>query len=103
MHSVVNQHEFVKSSLDQLVKDLKEGSDDVRSAVAAALGSQDLQEVAAERAKLASHFSSIRDQATSEPSHGDVDYVSRFNFVGLYQSILAKVFNRIPAFEGSGV
>jgi Calcineurin-like phosphoesterase len=102
MHSVVNQHEFVRSSLDQLVKHLNEGSDDVRSAVAAAIGSQDPQKVAAERANLASHFSSIRDQATSEPSHGDVDYVSRFNFVGLYQSILAKVFNRIPALQGYG-
>lgn len=30
--------------------------------------------------------------ATSEPSQGDFDYVSRLNFVGLYQSIPARVF-----------
>ncbi|MGD0470280.1 MAG: metallophosphoesterase [Terriglobales bacterium] len=102
MHSVVNQHEFIKSSLDQLVKNLNEDSEDVRSAVAAAIGSQDPQEVATERANLASNFGSIRDKATSESSHGDVDYVSRFDLVGLYQSILAKVFNRIPALQGYG-
>jgi hypothetical protein len=102
MHSVVNQQEFVKSSLDQLVKHLNEDSEDVRSAIAAAIGSQDPLAVATERANLASHFGSIRDTAIRELSHGDVDYVSRFNFVGLYQSILAKVFNRIPALQGYG-
>ena len=102
MHSVVNQQEFVKSSLDQLVKHLSEDSEDVRSAIAAAIGSQDPLAVATERANLASHFGSIRETAAGEPSHGDIDYVSRFNFVGLYQSILAKVFNRIPALQGYG-
>ena len=102
MHTVVNQQKFVVSSLDQIVKDLNEDSEDVRSAVAAAIMSEDPQAVATERANLASHFSSIRDNATGEPSHGDVEFVSRFNFVGLYQSILAKVFNRIPALQGYG-
>jgi hypothetical protein len=102
MHSVLNQQRFVKSSLDQLVKHLNEGSNDVRSAIAAAVKSQDPQQVAAARVRLASDFSSIRDTANAEPSHGDVDYVSRFNLVGLYQSILAKIFNRIPALQGYG-
>jgi Calcineurin-like phosphoesterase len=102
MHSVVNQQKFVTSSLDQLVQHLNEDSEDVRSAVAAAIGSQDPQAVETERAGLASQFGSIRDTATNEPPHGDVEYVSRFNFVGLYQSILAKVFNRIPALQGYG-
>ncbi len=102
MHPVVNQQEFVKSSLNQLVKHLNEDSEDVRSAIAAAIGSQYPPAVATERANLASQFGSIRDTAAREPSHGDVDYVSRFTFVGLYQSILAKVFNRIPALQGYG-
>jgi|SRR5579872_65945 len=102
MHSAVNKHGFVQSSLGELVKHLSEGSGDVRSAIASAIGSQDTQEIETARIQLASHFSSIRDTAASEPSHGDVDYVSRFDLVGLYQAILAKVFNRIPALQGYG-
>lgn len=102
MHSVVNRQEFVNSSLDELVKHLNEGSKDVRAAVAAAIGSQDPLAVETERQNLASHFGSVRDTAAGEPSHGDVEYVSRFNFVALYQSILARVFNRIPALQGYG-
>jgi hypothetical protein len=102
MHPVVNQYKFVKSSLDELTKHLSENGADVKSAVASAIGSSDPQAVEAARADLVSHFSSIRDTAAAEPSHGDVDYVSRFNFVGLYQSVLAKVFNRIPALQGYG-
>lgn len=102
MHSVVNQHNFVKSSLDQLVTHLNENSDDVHSAVAAAIGSQNPQEVSAARIELASQFGSIRDKAMSEPSHGDVEYVSRVDVIGLYQSILAKVFSRIPELQGYG-
>ena len=29
-------------------------------------------------------------------------FVSRFDLVGLYQSVLAKVFNRIPSLQGYG-
>jgi hypothetical protein len=52
MHSVVNQNEFVKSTLDQPFKHLDENSEDVQSAVATAIGSQDLRAIAAERANL---------------------------------------------------
>jgi hypothetical protein len=102
MHPVVNQYKFVKSSLDELTKHLSENGPDVKSAVASAVGSSDPQVVETARATLVSHFSSIRDTAAAEPSHGDIDYVSRFNFVGLYQSVLANVFNRIPALQGYG-
>lgn len=102
MHSVVNQQKFVKSSLDQLVKDLKEDSPEVRSAIGSAIGSQESAAIATERINFASHLGSIRDTAANEPSHGDVDYVSRFNLVGLYQSVLAKVFSRIPGLQGYG-
>lgn len=102
MHSVVNKHEFVKSSLNELVQHLNQDSEDVRTAVAAAIGSHDAHAIETERANLVAHFGSISEAAATEPSHGDVEYVSRFNFVGLYQSILAKVFKRIPALQGYG-
>ena len=102
MHSLVNQHRFIRSSLDVLVQNLNEGSAEVQIAVADAIGTSDPASVEAERSKLASHFASIRDTAASEQSHRDVDYVSRFNLVGLYQSVLSKVFSSIPSLQGYG-
>lgn len=102
MHSVVNQHDFINSSLDALVRNLNEGSTEVQSAVADTIASSDPASVEVERLRLASHFASIRDTAASEQSHRDVDYVSRFNLVGLYQSVLSKVFGSIPSLQGYG-
>ena len=61
MHGAVNRQEFIESSLDQLVQHLNEDSEDVRSAVAGSIGSEDPQAVASEQADLASKFSSIRN------------------------------------------
>jgi hypothetical protein len=91
MHSVVNQRDFITSSLSAVVRNLNEGSTEVRNAVADAIGSSDPAAIEAERLRLASLFATIRDTAASEQSHRDVDYVSRFNFVDLYQSVLSKV------------
>jgi hypothetical protein len=102
MHSLVNQHRFIRSSLDTLVQNLNEGSPEVRNAVVDAIGTTDPNLIEAERLRLASHFTSIRDAAASEQSHRDVDYVSRFNLVGLYQSVLSKVFSGIPSLQGYG-
>src|SRR5271170_3390858 len=102
MHSLVNKHHFISSSLDALVQNLNDGSAEVRSAVVEAIGTSDPALVETERLRLASHFASIRDTAASEQSHRDVDYVSRFNLVGLYQSVLSKVFGSIPALQGYG-
>lgn len=77
MHSVVNQHKFVKSSLDELAYHLSQDTPEVRSAVAAAINSSAPQAVEAARSDLASHFDLIRDAAANEPSHGDVEYVSQ--------------------------
>ena len=95
MHTVVNQHDFINSSLDALVRNLNDGSTEVQNAVADTIGSSDPASVEAERLRLVAHFASIRDTAVSEQSHRDVDYVSRFNLVGLYQSVLSKVFGSI--------
>jgi hypothetical protein len=102
MHSVVNQHRFINSSLDTLVQNLDEGSTEVRAAVASTIGTTDPALVEAERSSLASQFASIRDTAAKEPSHRDVDYVSRFHLVGLFQSVLSKVFSSIPSLQGYG-
>lgn len=102
MHSVVNKHDFINSSLNALVQNLNESSPEVQSAIADAIGNSEADSVEAERLKLASHFASIRDAAASEQSHRDVDYVSRVNLVGLYQSVLSKVFGSIPSLQGYG-
>ena len=102
MHSVVNQHPFITSSLDALAQNLREGSPDVRKAIADTIGTSDPVAIEAERSALALNFGTIRDQATKEPSHRDVYYVSRFSLVGLYQSVLSKVFSSIPALQGYG-
>jgi hypothetical protein len=102
MHSLVNQHPFIKSSLDTLVQNLDEGSTDVRNAIAGTIGTTDPTLVETERSRLTSQFASIRDTAATEPSHRDVDYVSRFHLVGLFQSVLSKVFSSIPSLQGYG-
>jgi hypothetical protein len=102
MHTLVNKQQFIRSSLDALVQNLNEGSVDVRNAIADAIGTSEPALIETERSKLASDFASIRDVAANEQSHRDVDYVSRFNIVGLYQSVLSKVFGSIPSLQGYG-
>jgi len=102
MHTAVNQRPFIASSLDALAQNLQAGSPDVRKAIADTIGTSDLAAVETERSALASRFGSMRDQAANEPSHRDVNYVSRFSFVGLYQSVLSKIFSSIPDLQGYG-
>lgn len=101
-HSVVNRHDFVKSSAGQLAQHLNEGSDDVRTVISAAINSSDPAVIENERLRLAVQFAGIHASATEEHSHGDVDYVSRIDIVGLYQSVLSSVFSRIPSLQGYG-
>lgn len=102
MHPIVSTQSFVKSSLESIANHLTEDADEVRSAVSAAIQTDHPETVERERANLAAQFTAIRDSAGGEPSHGDVDYVSRIHLVGLYQSVLAKVFSRIPGLQGYG-
>ena len=102
MHSLVNQSRFINSSLNAVVENLNEESVEVRTAIASTIGTADPISVEAERSRLASDFASIRDAAATEPSHRDVDYVSRFHLVGLFQSVLSKVFSSIPSLQGYG-
>jgi hypothetical protein len=102
MHPEVGKQAFVAASLEELVRHLNEGSDDVRASIAEVIGSSDKSIVETERSKLTERFSLLRESSISEPSHRDVHYVSRFSALGVYQSVLAKVFNSIPALQGYG-
>jgi hypothetical protein len=81
---------------------LNERSDDVHDSIGKAIGNSDSAEVEKERNHLIEQFSSLQNSCSTEPSHSDVHYVSRFNGLGVYQSLLANVFNSIPALQGYG-
>ena len=102
MHSEVGKQAFVTASLDELVRHLGEGSDDVHQSIAQVIGTTDKTAVENERASLIEHFTALKESSASEPSHRDVHYVSRFDGLGVYQSVLSKVFNCIPALQGYG-
>jgi hypothetical protein len=102
MHSEVGKQAFVTASLEELVRHLDQNSNDVHASIAEVIGVTDKSAVEAERTRLIDKFSSLKDLSLSEPSHRDVHYVSRFDGLGVYQSVLAKVFNRIPVLQGYG-
>ncbi len=102
MHSEVGKQAFVSASLNELVRHLSEGSEDVQQAISEAVGTKGAVATDKERASLIEQFSSLMKNVQSEPSHGDVHYVSRFDVLGAYQSVLSKVFNSIPALQGYG-
>jgi hypothetical protein len=102
MQSSTGNHDFVKASLEQLKAQLDAGEAPTRQAIASAIGSDDAEEIEAERARLAAHVEEIHRLANGEPSHRDVHYVSRYDGVGVYQSVLSRVFARIPGLQGYG-
>jgi hypothetical protein len=75
---------------------------EVRSAVGAAVNSSDPETIEKERTNLANQFAAIHKLAVGEETHGDREFVSRVDLVGLYQSVLSKVFSRIPSLQGYG-
>lgn len=102
MHQVVGDQAFVQASLNELVRHLSEGASDVHQSIAEATGTSDTVATEKERLSLIQQFSSLKEQANSEPSHGDMHYVSRFDAVGLFQSVLSKLFSSIPDLQGYG-
>ena len=82
---------------------LSEDSDDIGSAVAAAINSSDKQTVEKERASLATQFAAMRDSADGEPSHEDVDTMSPVSiWLASSACFMATVFSRIPSLQGYG-
>jgi hypothetical protein len=102
VHSEVGKQAFVSATLDELVRHLSEGANDVNGSISDAIGNTDKSAVETERTKFIAQFTSLKNLCLGEPSHRDVHYVSRFDGLGLYQSVLAKVFNQIPGLQGYG-
>jgi hypothetical protein len=102
MHAEVGKQAFVQASLDELVRHLGDASEDVHAAIAQSLGTTAQDATEDERLRLVEQFSKLKQQSRSEPSHRDVHYVSRFDGLGLYQSVLSKIFSSIPALQGYG-
>ena len=94
MNDGAGHHAFVTTSATHIVEELNLSSPEALAAVAAASE--------AHRARFLQAFTDIRDKAGREAPQAYVHYVSRFDVVGLYQSILSRFFEQIPALQGYG-
>jgi hypothetical protein len=54
------------------------------------------------RVQLLAEFSELRDRVVEETPQPYIHYASRFSIVGVYQSILSKLFAEIPQLQGYG-
>lgn len=102
MNDAAGHHKFVKASAAQLVDHLKQATPEVKAAVTAATGAQTDAEIEQHRMQLLADFTKVRDKAYEEVPEPYVHYVSRIDVVGLYQSVLSKVFGDIPGLQGYG-
>ncbi len=102
MHEQVGKHDFVRGSLNTLIDHLDSGKQDVKDAIAGAIGSNDGASVEQERQELLQVMQGIKATADAELPLPYVHYVSRCNLVGLYQAVLSKLFTDIPALQGYG-
>jgi predicted phosphodiesterase len=102
MNDAAGHHEFVKASAAQLVEQFSQTTPEVRTAITAATGAQTSPEIEQHLAQLLADFIKVRDKAQEEVPLPYVHYASRFDIVGLYQSVLSKVFSDISAFQGYG-
>lgn len=102
MHPAVGNQQFIAASLANLSQHLQDGSSDTLESLSHAIGSADPKAIEQVRSELAERFAQLHNQAANEPSHRDVHYVSRFDGVGIFQSVLSNVFNGIPNLQGYG-
>ncbi len=102
MHEQVGKQEFVRGSLNTLLKHLRSDSQDVNTAIAANVDTQDPSAISEERDRLIKQFEGVKAAADSEKPMNYVHYASRFDLVGLYQSVLSKLFSDIPGLQGYG-
>ncbi len=102
MHDQVGKQEFVKASLNTLLEHFRSNDDVIKKAVADSLGSQDAVAIESERQRLIEQFVQAKTAADSEQPMEYVHYASRNGLVGLYQSILSKLFTDIPQLQGYG-
>ena len=102
MHPLTGKKDVVTAILDRTAKDLASNSAEARAAIAKAYGISDLAQIESVRARLASDIKQRHQLAKDEVSHRDVHYVSRIDPVGIFQSVLEKIFNEIPDLQGYG-
>ena len=102
MNNNVGQRDFVKAALTEIASHLSRKTPDVHAAISAATGLQDPAEVEKQRQLLADQFAGIAAAAGVETAEPYTHYVSRFDGVGVFQSVLAKLFEDIPDLQGYG-
>jgi Calcineurin-like phosphoesterase len=102
LNDAAGNHDFVKASAAQLIEQLQETTPEVATAITGATGAQTNLEIEQHRLQLLADFIRVSDAAHKEMPIPYAHYASRFDIVGLYQSVLSNVFSGIPGFQGYG-
>lgn len=102
MHERVGKQEFVRASLNTLLEHLNSNSADVKAALASSRTSPDESGIDTDRISLVEQLTKAKTAADMEEPMPYVHYASRDSLVGLYQSVLSKLFSDIPALQGYG-
>lgn len=102
MYEQVGKQDFVRGSLNTLIQHLDESRQDAKIAIASSIGSSDSAAIEQERLRLLGELRAAKTSADAEQATPYSHYVSRFSLVGLYQSVLSRLFSNIPALQGYG-
>ncbi len=102
MNAAAGSHDFVKLSSANIVEHLIGNAPEVKAIIAAATGAKSESEIEQHRIDLLASFSGVQDMAAAEVPPPYTHYASRFDMVGVYQSVLSGLFSDIPALQGYG-
>ncbi len=102
MHNAVGDQKFVKKSLKHLSDQISKNVPELHEAIGQALGINDPAKIEEQRTSLANYLNQAAKESEGEEDHKDVHFVSRCDFVGLFQSVLATIFADIPDLQGYG-
>ena len=102
MQDQVNHQSFVAGTLADLVQTLNSNTADVQQAITNATGITDPALIDQHRQSLQAAFSGFAAAAKAEVAEPYPQYVSRIDAVGVYQSVLAKIFQDFPDLQGYG-
>jgi hypothetical protein len=102
MHEACGRRDFVRNGLQETQSRLKGNSPELRAHVSAITGANNASAVDGTVAMMSARVGAALGQIAVEPHRQDIHYVSRFDSVGLFQSVLSKVFNDIPDLQGYG-
>lgn len=102
MNNAAGHFGFVKASAAQLAEQFNQSTPEVKAAIVAATGASTDDEIEQHRTGLLAVFTQARDKSAEEIPQPYIHYASRFPIVGVYQSIVSRVFSQIPGFQGYG-